>query len=160
MEYCAFCGHPLDAAQKFCPNCGTSNPGFVEPAPAAPVYPAPEGYGSLDQQYAPYGYAEPVRETPHGTNGLAIAGFACAFMAPIVGLILSIIAGKRADSGEYSNPLPGLAKWGKIVSIIGIILGAICITVYVLVLIYAVREGGNIDWSEMEDLFDSMSISF
>ena len=34
----------------------------VEPAPAAPVYPAPEGYGSLDQQYAPYGYAEPVSE--------------------------------------------------------------------------------------------------
>ncbi len=142
MEYCAYCGEPLNGLQRFCPHCGSANPSYTGDTQSS-------GYEG--------GYAVPQPQTPlRGTNGLAIAGFACAFSVPLVGLILSVIAGKRAASGEYQNPLPGFAKWGKIISIVSMVLIALFISLYVVLIVYAVRNSGNIDFDEFEDLFDSI----
>lgn len=68
---------------------------------------------TLDQP--PYPAAEPAQPAPEQrTNGLAIAGFVLAFLAPLVGLILSLIAffqiRKRQQKGR------GLALAGIIIS--------------------------------------------
>ena len=159
MEYCAYCGNPLNEEQRYCQNCGSVNPGYREPVSSegVPYSQAPEQ--SFEQTVYGDPFASPARYE-RGTNGLAIAGFACAFIAPLVGLILSIVAGKRAESGEYENPLAGLAKWGKIVSIIGIVLGVIIISLYVFGIIYAVNNGGSIEWDELEDIFDTIKYSY
>jgi len=52
------------------------------------------------------------------TNGLAIAGFVCAFLISIVGLVLSIIALNQINNSN------GMQK-GKGLAIAGIIIGAL-----------------------------------
>lgn len=53
------------------------------------------------------------------TNGLAIAGFACSFAVPLVGLVLSIIGLKKSESRNGKGH--SLAVGGIVISIIRLI---------------------------------------
>ena len=100
----------------------TTTPETSEPAPpGAPVYPP-----------AP-------TEAPKTTNGLSIAGFILAFLAPLIGLILSIFglvqAKKRNQKGR------GLAIAGIVISII-LTIAYIAITVTVFSKVAALTDSG------------------
>jgi hypothetical protein len=58
--------------------------------------------------------ASPV--TTKRTNGLAIAGFVLAFLAPLIGLILSIIGLVKAKN--YGGSGKGLSIAGIVISVI------------------------------------------
>ena len=114
--------------------------GSVPPAPAAPqgqpAYPAPQtpapgaadpagGYTAPAAGYpAAPGYAPaPAYPAPVPGRGLAIVGFVLAFLLPLIGMIISIVATvKLRRAGAPS----GLA-------ISGIIIGAILTIVWIVV---------------------------
>jgi hypothetical protein len=80
-------------------------------APGAPVYPPPP------------------TQAPKTTNGLAIAGLILAFLAPLIGLILSIVGLSQAKKRNQNGR--GLAIAGIIISIVlTIAYGAITATVF------------------------------
>lgn len=108
MAFCRNCGQFLEETVKYCPNCGTARPDD---------YKAPEtALAAVEEPRAAEPEPAPVQyET---TNGLAIAGFICAFFFPFVGLVLSIIALRNAKDGRFTKPLETLATWGVIVSAI------------------------------------------
>jgi hypothetical protein len=95
---------------------------------APPVAPnAPPAAQPLQNGYAAQPVSVPyaTRPTPYypsgqSYNGLAIAGFICSFLVPIVGLILSLVAlSSMKTSGNFEGR--GLAKAGAIIS--GVIMG-------------------------------------
>ena len=60
-----------------------------------------------------------------GTNpghGMGIAGLVCAFLAPLVGLILSIVAMKKSKKAGMGN---GIALAGIIIGSINVVLGTL-----------------------------------
>jgi hypothetical protein len=127
MAFCRNCGQLLEETVKYCPNCGTARPDD---------YKAPEtALATVEEPRA--AEPEPAPAQYETTNGLAIAGFICAFFFPFVGLVLSIIALKNAKDGRFTKPLETLATWGVIVSaillaarlIIGVIAGVVVIPV-------------------------------
>lgn len=73
--------------------------------------------------------AEPTRDS----NTMAITGFVFSllpipfFISPIIGLILSAAAHRRAKSGDYRNDMISLAVAGKVISIVRIVLNALII---------------------------------
>lgn len=135
MAFCRNCGTRLYEGSKFCPNCGAAvildNPTVSKPEPVheEPVREEPLHEEPIHEQPVS---SEPTakKEFVYGTNGLAIAGFICAFLFPFVGLVLSIVANKNAKSGKYEKPMQGFATWGIIVSIIllalRLIFGVVC----------------------------------
>lgn len=64
--------------------------------------------------------AAPVREDPGKTLG--IVGLIGAFLIPLVGLIISIVARSKSKAAGFTN---GLATGGIIVSIVAMILGLV-----------------------------------
>ncbi|WP_210481488.1 hypothetical protein [Naasia sp. SYSU D00948] len=68
----------------------------------------------------------PVQTTPAAVpgKGLGIAGLVLAFLVPLVGLILSIIAKSQSKKAGYPN---GPATAGIWISIVLMVLGAILI---------------------------------
>ena len=124
MSFCRNCGQSLYENAKFCPKCGTlcAEEVYSEPEPESePVYteaplPAVIRYGG-------------------GTNGLAVAGFICAFFFPFIGLVLSIVALSGAKTTEYDKPLKGLATWGVVISAVLLVIRIIVIAAAGLVLI-------------------------
>jgi len=98
------------------PPAAPTAPGYA--APAAPAYAAPG---------APYGAApEPVPG-----RGLAIAGLILAFVAPLVGLILSLVAKSKLKKAGAPTSLATAGFWiGLALTIIGIIVGIILIVVF------------------------------
>lgn len=87
MKYCSHCGKELLDEAVVCTNCGCPAKTNVPP------------------RYAP----EP------GYTGLSIAGVVLAFLFPLIGLIVSIIAQNDArNSGNFKSA--GLAKVGIIIS--------------------------------------------
>jgi hypothetical protein len=100
--------------------------------PQSPPPYQPQGQGPYGQQ--PYGQ-QPYGQQPYGqqpysqpkTNGLAIAGFVCAFLLSLVGLILSIIALNQINKSN------GMQK-GKGLAIAGIVIGALNIGLNILLL--------------------------
>ena len=86
MIFCPECGASVSDQAVNCPKCGypikkSAVPGSVTAAPAttAPATTAP---------------AESVR--PAKNNDMSVAGLICAFLFPVLGLILSIIGRKQA----------------------------------------------------------------
>jgi hypothetical protein len=77
-------------------------------------------------------YAAPVAENPGKTLG--IVGFVLAFVANIVGLIVSIIALSKSKKAGYKN---GLALAGIIISSVSIV-----ITIIVIISIVALGAAG------------------
>lgn len=65
------------------------------------------------------------------TNGLAIAGFICSLLAPVLGLIFSSIALSQIKNDE-SQGGKSFAKAGLIISIIFVALIAIMIVLFVI----------------------------
>ena len=59
------------------------------------------------------------------TNGMAIAGFVCSFFFAILGLIFSCIGMKQCEERDEEGY--GLAKAGKIISIVSLVLGVVVI---------------------------------
>jgi hypothetical protein len=90
------------------------------PPPVQPVGQA--GYG-VQPVTVPYA-TRPTPFYPSGQsyNGLAVAGFVCAFLMPLVGLILSLVAlSCMKSSGNFEGR--GLAKAGAIIG--GVIIGSL-----------------------------------
>lgn len=100
-----------------------ATPGYGAPTPpAAPGYTAPSA-----PAYAPYGAAP---ETVPG-KGLAIAGLILAFVAPLVGLILSLVAKSKLKKAGAPTSLATAGFWiGLALTIIGLIVGIIMIVVF------------------------------
>lgn len=59
---------------------------------------------------------------------MAIAGFVCAFLFPLLGLIFSIIGMKQCE--ERGEDGYGLAKAGKIISIVFMVLSFVLGVIY------------------------------
>jgi hypothetical protein len=101
-----------------------STPSDTPQAPQAPqAAPAPQYYGA------------PV-EDPGKTLG--IVGFVLAFLAPVVGIVLSAIAKKKSREAGFDNQL---AKWGLILSIVFTVLGVIYITFVMIATMSALSSG-------------------
>lgn len=62
------------------------------------------------------------------TNGMAIAGFVCSFFFAILGLIFSCIGMKQCKERDEDGY--GLAKAGKIISIVSLVLGLAMVIFY------------------------------
>lgn len=72
------------------------------------------------------------------TSGMAIAGLICAFLAPLLGLIFSIIGMKDTKDGKKGGR--GLALAGLIISIIGMLAGLLWGVFFVIAMISASNE--------------------
>ena len=82
------------------------------------------------------------------TNGLAIAGFVCSFVAQIVGLVLSIIGLVQIKkSGEKGR---GLAIAGIIISAVGIFLTILIIIGSFIFSFWLVDRAIDTDWSDWD----------
>ena len=102
MSYCSKCGQWVDDNSRFCQSCGEQNPNYY-----AAVQPVQADYAQP---------AEGAVQAPNGLNVMAIVAMALSELG-LPGLILSIIALKRAKSGEYRVGLKPLAVAALIVSI-------------------------------------------
>ena len=115
--------------------------GYTPPPPG--YTPAP-GYEQPPQQ--PYGYAQPqgypqqyAAPMPTGTNGLAIASLICAFVFPIVGVILGHIAlNQIKQTGQEGH---GLAVAGLVIGYSFIALGLIIACIYVIAIAAFLNSG-------------------
>lgn len=88
--------------------------------PPDPMPPAPTGFNPA------YGYAPPI--VPRRTPALAVVGLVLTFLAPILGLILSVVAVVRVRHDGHGR---GLAIAGIVVSVVLTpILAAIAIPVF------------------------------
>jgi hypothetical protein len=112
MAFCARCAAPnLDTAAA-CAACGS--PMNALPGAQAAFVPQPSyGAPNVQTQFAPR------------TSGLAIAGFICAFLCALPGLIMSIRAYNQCKSSGGMIKGEGLALAGIIISSIMLVLGVI-----------------------------------
>ena len=98
--YCHKCAAEITDESRFCKICGTPT--------GAPANPSPNTY-PYTYPY-PYPYQTPMKQT----NNMALVGLILAFVMPIAGLIVSIVARRqcieRGEDGEQ------MAKAGIIVS--------------------------------------------
>lgn len=96
-KFCGNCGTKIESDASFCTNCGTSSSNEVK-----------NTYKGEDENW---------------TNGFAIAGFVCAFVFALLGLIFSIVGVNKAN--EHNGELKGLAIAGIIIAAINMFLGFI-----------------------------------
>jgi hypothetical protein len=82
----------------------------------------------------PPAHVPPVTATTPGTapstSGMAIAGLVCAFLAPLLGLIFSIIGLNQTKDNKRGGR--GLAIAGLIISILGMLAGLFWIVIFIL----------------------------
>lgn len=107
--YCKKCGAQIDDDAYVCIHCGTL----------------------VNEQSKETAFAQNgAVQTGKKTNGMAIAGFVCSFFFALLGLIFSIIGMKQCkERGEDGY---GLAKAGKIISIVNIALSIFIIIIYAI----------------------------
>jgi len=106
--------------------------GYTPPPPGytpAPGYEQPpaQPYGYPPQGYPQYAQQPPM---PVGTNGLAIASLICAFVFPIVGVILGHIALNQIKQTNQEGR--GLAIAGLAIGYSAIGIGLIIACVYII----------------------------
>jgi hypothetical protein len=119
--------------------------GYTPPPP--PGYTPAPGYEQPPQQ--PYGYAQPqgypqqyAAPMATGTNGLAIASLICAFIVPIVGVILGHIAlNQIKQTGQEGR---GLAIAGLAIGYSFIGLGLIIACFYIVILGVVLSSSGGL----------------
>jgi len=92
---------------------------------------------SYEQQTYRGGVA-PVGEDPNKTLG--IVGLVLAFVAPIIGVIVSYIAKKKSAEGGYPENTP--AKWGFILGLIFTILGVVFAIIYFIAIAAIIGSSG------------------
>lgn len=87
-------------------------------------------YGQGGYYYSPQNVSYPPRQEATGSNGMAVAGFVCAFLVPLLGFIFSIIG---------LNKSKNLGGTGRGLSIAGIIISVV-IWVFNIVLFQRLLE--------------------
>ncbi|WP_129895793.1 DUF4854 domain-containing protein, partial [Bifidobacterium pseudolongum] len=140
-------GQPADETQQFGqpaqqpygapqaePTQAMPDYGQMQPNPyAAPEQPM-QSFDYSQQGQQPYGGQIPPQEPMVGYgaqqnndkwNGLVIAGFVCAFLVPIVGLILSIIG--MVQINKNGGKSKGMAIAGIIVSVVVMVLNGLLV---------------------------------
>ena len=112
--YCKKCGAPIDDDAYVCIHCGTL----------------------VNEQSKETAFAQNgAVQTGKKTNAMAIAGFVCSFLFAILGLIFSIIAMKQCE--ERGEEDYGLAKAGKIISIVNLGLNVL-VTIIAIIVVAAI----------------------
>lgn len=107
--YCKKCGAQIDDDAYVCIHCGML----------------------VNEQSKETAFAQNgAVQTGKKTNVMAIAGFVCSFLFAILGLIFSIIGMKQCE--ERGEDGYGLAKAGKIISIVNIALSIFIIIIYAI----------------------------
>ena len=110
--YCGNCGNKVEDGTKFCPFCGSK---------------LTSAGSSGNEDFETTHYSESTRQNASdgSQKTLAIVGIILAFLFPLIGLIVSIVARSNArQAGDQSSA--HLAK-------IGIILGAVMIGISLVV---------------------------
>ncbi len=82
-KFCPFCGEKLVDEAKFCKNCGKD----------VSKYTSTDTSNDED-----YGYGMRVAEKSH--TAATVIGFICAFLIPIIGLIMGIYLITRKDNSK------------------------------------------------------------
>lgn len=122
-------GAPQDEPMQAMPEYGQMQPNPY----AAPEQPM-QSFDYSQQGQQPYGGQIPPQEPMVGYgaqqnndkwNGLVIAGFVCAFLVPIVGLILSIIG--MVQINKNGGKSKGMAIAGIIVSVVVMVLNGLLV---------------------------------
>ena len=153
---CNNCGNQVADNANVCPYCGTP---FAASAPQAaqPQYaqPAQTQYAQpVQNQYAQPQYAQPqygqVAQAPVGDAneremskstliwGILGIAFGCSFYLSFLGIIFGAIGlGKAKNYMAAGYPLAGRAKTGRILALVGMILG-IVLTVFFVIWLIAV----------------------
>lgn len=110
--YCGNCGNKVEDGTKFCPFCGSR----LASAGSS---------GNADFETTHYSESTRQNASDGSQKTLAIVGIILAFLFPLIGLIVSIVARSNArQAGDQSSA--NLAK-------IGIILGAVMIGISLVV---------------------------
>ncbi|MSP59317.1 MAG: DUF4190 domain-containing protein [Myxococcales bacterium] len=111
MAFCPRCAAPNVDTAAACAACGS-------PIAAAG---APGSIPPMNQQFVGAGGGAMMPKT----NGLAIAGFICAFLCSIVGIILSAVALSQIKKSNGTQKGEGLALAGIIIGSIFFVVGII-----------------------------------
>ncbi len=136
--FCPNCGNEVPDENKFCPNCGaklreadetskntdTAEP-FAEPF-AGQSHPT-DNTQPNNQAYDPRYSQQPVAKQ----NTFALLGFIFSFFVSVVGLVLSIIGYRKADT-ECRGDGKSLALAGIIISSIELVLEVILVIVLIV----------------------------
>ena len=126
MGFCNKCGRELAAGDVYCPKCGAPN-------------------ALLPSGGKPY------------LNVLAIVGMGLSVIGlPLAGLIVSIIARKRAVPDRFRNPLAGLSKAGIIVGAASTVYSILMLALSVLYIFFMIRMGKGPEFSD--SIFSAMRL--
>jgi hypothetical protein len=67
------------------------------------------------------------------TNNLALVGFIIAFVIPVAGLVIGIVARKQLDQPNNTESGRGFARWAMIVGMLGVLVQIWFIIIWVSV---------------------------
>lgn len=146
--FCQNCGNKVDDSAAFCPECGAALKKAITPeeleAQTTPA-PVPEAQPVQEPVYEQPGqYTQQTTEYPSGKGILTMGILAVALCEIGIGLIFGAIGLGRAKAyvRDYGK-LVGTAKPGKILSMVGLIVGIIMAVfwlIYLLVIIVAIAN--------------------
>lgn len=142
MAFCEKCGGSIGEGVAFCPTCGAPD---QQAEAAQPAYEQPSYQQPAYQQPA---YQQPAA-AEHPKRALCIVTLVLGICSLVLcwawylGLpcaIVGMILGKKAlEAGE-----DGMAKAGRIMSIVGLILGCIFFVIFVIGIIIAASAAASI----------------
>ncbi len=90
-------------------------------------------------QAQPTSSPQPVYTAAPPTNGMAVAGFVCSFVMPLVGLILSLVSLNQIKTNHEGGK--GLAIAGVVISSIFLVLGLLYFLFFIVLLIIGAASG-------------------
>lgn len=96
-KFCPFCGEELVSEAKFCKNCGKDVSAYA---------------GIGNDTPSSYGYVVPADEKSHTLA--TVLGFICAFLIPLIGIIIGIYLVTR-------NGSPKAKKYGIIIIALAVV---------------------------------------
>ena len=130
MVYCHLCGEEYSDELSFCPKCGARNLAKRE---------------EEKKREAERGLVQPDCVIQKPLNVMAIVGIVLSggMITSLAGMIVSIIAYKKAKSGEFRNSLTDLSKTGIV---LGAVFSVLTVLGYVGYFVFAflfLRDVGN-----------------